>query len=272
MPAMNNHPWTSLAVAFATAGLLASLGSREPISAQDRPAAATGNVRVILSGGFSAAYKELVPEFERTAGITVTTTSGASVGTGPNTIGAQLRKGVPADVVILSREGLSDLIAEKRIVSGSDTDLAQSVLGMIVRAGAPRPDISTVDAFKQTLLRAKGLALTSSTSGVYLTKELFPRLGIAADMQGKTTFAAAGAVARGEAEIGIQQVSELLTVAGVDYIGTLPADVQSITIYAAAIVAGSKQLDVSRKLIAFLASERAAAPIRRSGMEQRTRR
>jgi molybdate transport system substrate-binding protein len=171
-------------------------------------------------------------------------------------------------VVILSREGLTPLIAEKRIVEGSDTNLAQSTLGMIVRAGTPKPDISTVEAFKQTLLRAKSLALTSSTSGVYLTKDLFPRLGIAAEMEKKTTFAAAGAVAKGDADIGIQQVSELLPVAGVDFVGTLPAEVQSLTFYAAAIVAGSKEIESARKLIAFLASDRAAGAIKKSGMEQ----
>ena len=154
-------------------------------------------------------------------------------------------------------------------MAGSDTNLAQSVLGLIVRAGAAKPDIRFLfETFKQTLLRAKGLALTSSTSGVYLTKELFPRLGIAAEMEKKTSFAAAAAVARGEAEIGIQQVSELLPVAGVDLVGTLPADVQSVTFYAAAIVAGSKEIENSRKLIAFLASDRAAAAIKKSGMEQ----
>ena len=116
-------------------------------------------------------------------------------------------------------------------------------------------------------LRAKGLALTGGSGGVYLTKELFPRLGIAAEME-KNTTSLRTTVARGEAEIGIQQVSELLPVAGVDFVGTLPADVQSVTFYAAAIVAGSKEIENSRKLIAFLASDRAAAAIKKSGMEQ----
>jgi molybdate transport system substrate-binding protein len=119
------------------------------------PTASFAQVKVIISGGFSAAYRDLLPEFERTSGVKVTTSSGASVGDGPNTIPGQIRRGVPADVVILSREGLVDLIKEGRTVAGTDTDLARSLIGMIVRAGAPRPDISTVEAFKQTLVRAK---------------------------------------------------------------------------------------------------------------------
>ena len=231
------------------------------------PSLAVGQVKVIISGGFTAAYRELLPEFERASGVTVTTTSGGSVGNGPNTIGAQIRRGVPADVVILAREGLKDLIAEGRIVGGTDVDLARSIIGMIVRAGAPRPDISSVETLKQTLLHAKSVAMSSSTSGVYLTTVLFPRLGIADEMKDKISMNGAAAVGRGEAEIGLQQVSEVLAVPGVDYVGTIPADVQYVTIYAAAVVNGSSQIDASRRLIAFLSSDRAMAAITKSGME-----
>ena len=242
-------------VAFAMAALLAL------------PAASFAQVKVIISGGFSAAYKELIPEFERTSGVTVTTSSGASVGTGPNTIPGQIRRGVPADVVILSREGLVDLIAEGRTVAGTDTDLARSIIGMIVRAGAPKPNISTVEAFKQALIHAKSVAMSSSTSGVYLTTKLFPQLGIADEMAKKSSFSGAAAVGRGEAEIGLQQVSEVLPVPGVDFVGTIPEEVQYVTIYAGAVVAGSKEIDASKRLIAFLSSAGAAAAIKKSGME-----
>src|SRR6478672_4433865 len=119
------------------------------------PGAASAQVKVIISGGFSGPYDQLVPEFERSTGLKVTTGSGASQGTGPQTIAAQLERGVPADVVILSREGLSELIAAKRIAAGTDVDLARVPLGVAVRAGAPKPDVSTVEAFKQVLLKAK---------------------------------------------------------------------------------------------------------------------
>jgi molybdate transport system substrate-binding protein len=231
------------------------------------PTASFAQVQVIISGGFSPAYRALLPEFEKTSGIKVTTTSGGSVGNGPNTIGGQIRRGVPADVVILAREGLSEIIKEGRIVAGTDVDLARSVIGMIVRAGAPKPDISTVEALKRTLLVAKSVAMSSSTSGVYLTTVLFPRLGIADQMAGKISSAGAAAVGRGEAEIGLQQVSEVLAIPGVDFVGTIPAEIQYVTVYAAAVVAGSTELEASKRLIAFLASEDATAAIRKSGMD-----
>jgi molybdate transport system substrate-binding protein len=229
-------------------------------------------LKVIISGGFSPAYRQLLPDFEKTSGITVTTTSGGSIGAGPNTIGGQIRRGVPADVIILAREGLSELMVEKRIVAGSDVDLAQSRIGMIVRAGAPKPDISTVDAFKQAMLRAKSVAMSTSTSGTYLTTKLFPQLGIADQMAGKISSAGAAAVGRGEAEVGLQQVSEVLAIQGVDFVGAIPAEIQYITVYAAAIVAGSKEIDASKKLIAFLSSPAAAGAISKSGMELPRRR
>jgi len=232
------------------------------------PAVSFAQVRVLMSGGFSAAYRDVLPEFERTTGITVTTTSGLSLGSDPNTIGAQLRRGVLADVVILSREGLGELMAEGRIVAGTDTDLAQTSLGVAVRAGAPKPDLTTVESFKQTLLRAKSVTFTSSTSGVYLTTVLFPRLGIAGEMAGKSTTAGVAAVARGEAEIAIQPVSELLPVPGVDFVGRIPSEIQKVNIYAAAVVAGSKETGAAKRLIAFLSSEAATAAIRKSGMER----
>ena len=231
------------------------------------PSVSFAQVKVIISGGFTAAYRELLPEFERTSGISVTTTSGGSVGNGPNTIGAQVRRGVPADVIILAREGLKDLIDEGRIARGTDVDLARSVIGMIVRAGAPKPDISSVEALKQTLLHAKSVAMSSSTSGVYLTTVLFPRLGIANQMKDKVSSNGAAAVGRGEAEIGLQQVSEVLAVPNVDYVGTIPDEVQYATIYAAAVVSNSSQIDAAQRLIAFLSSPSATAAIRKSGME-----
>jgi molybdate transport system substrate-binding protein len=121
------------------------------------PSASFAQIKVITSGGFAAALQEILPEFEKATAIKVTTARGASQGNGPNAIDAQLRRGVPADVVILSREGLDELIAEVRIAEKTDVDLAQTPLGVAVRAGAAKPDISTVDAFKQALLHAKSI-------------------------------------------------------------------------------------------------------------------
>ena len=236
------------------------------------PCAAFAQVKVILSGGFSAAYRDLLPEFERTSGVTVTTTSGGSQGNGPNTIGAQLRRGVRTDVVIMNRVGLRDLIVEGRTITGTDVDLAQTPLGFAIRAGTPKPDISTVEAFKQSLLRAKSVTFDSSTSGIYPRTILFPRLGIAAELAAKSTSVGVTSVATGQAEIAVQPVSEILPVQGVELVGTIPSEVQFIAVFSAAVVAGSTEIDAAKRLIAFLSSERATAAMRKNGMEPTTRR
>ena len=236
------------------------------------PASASAQLDVIISGGFSAAYAELLPEFERSTGIPVTTGRGGSIGDSPRAIPNQIRRGVPADVVILARQGLDLLIDEHYIVAGSDVDLADSVIGMVVRTGAAKPDIGTADALRQALLQAESVAVSSSTSGRYLTTELFPRLGIAEAMVSKTIITGATAVGRGEAELGFQQVSEILPIEGADFVAALPAELQYTTTYAAAVIAGSEQSDSARSLIDFLSSEAAAAAIENSGMQPAGRR
>jgi molybdate transport system substrate-binding protein len=235
-----------------------------------QPLPAAAQLKVLISGGFSGPYEQLLPEFERTMRIKVTTLSGSSQGTGPQTIGAQLAAGVPADVVILSREGLSELIAAHRIAAGSDVDLARTPLGVAVRAGAAKPDLSTVEAFKQVVLRARTVAVPSSTSGIYLMNELFPRLGIADKVSVKRTLRGAGApamVAAGEADIAVLPVSEIVHAPGVDLAGVLAEEIQLNQVFAAAIVARSQEVQAAKQLIAFLASDRASATIRKSGME-----
>src|SRR5262249_6773211 len=143
------------------------------------PASSTARteLNVMISGGFSLAYRAVLPQFERTTGISVATASAASQGTGPSTMKAQLEAGARADVVILSREGLRDLMAAGRIVGGTDVDLASVPIGAGVREGQPKPDVDTIDAFKQTLLDARAIAVPGSTSGIFLMKEVLPRLG-----------------------------------------------------------------------------------------------
>ena len=227
-------------------------------------------MKVIISGGFSGAYELLKPDFERTSGIKIETGSGASQGSGPQTIGAQLARGVPADVVILSREGLAELIAARRIAAGSDVDLAQVPIGVAVRAGAAKPDLGSVDAFKRLVTKARTVAVPASTSGIFLVKDVFPRLGIAAQVNAKMTPRGSGAaemVANGEADIGLLPVSEILCAPGVEHAGVLHDDIQLIQIFSAAIVADSNEADAARRLIDFLASDRAAQAIRQAGME-----
>ena len=234
------------------------------------PMAASAQLDVMISGGFSGSYEKLLPEFERTSGIKVKTGSGSSQGTGPQTIAAQLARGVPADVVILSREGLTDLIGQKRIAAGTDADLARVGIGVMVRSGAPKPDVSSVDAFKRVVTGANLVAVPGSTSGIWLVKELFPRLGIADKVKYKMTARgaqAAAMVAAGEADLGILPVSEILHAPGVENAGQVPAEIDFPQTFSAAIVQGSKQADAGKKLIQFLTSEKAAPVIRQAGME-----
>ena len=227
-------------------------------------------LRVLISGGFTGAYEALLPQFEQTSDIAVTTGSGASQGNGPHTIGAQLARGVGADVVILSREGLAELIAANRIAVGTDVDLARVGLGVAVRAGAAKPDVSSVAAVKQTLLTARTIAVPGSTSGIWLRDELFPRLAVADRIDMRMTprgSDAAALVAAGGAALAVMPVSEILVAPGVDHAGALPDEIQMIQVFAAAIVAGSSALPSARRLIEFLTAPPAAEAIRRSGME-----
>jgi molybdate transport system substrate-binding protein len=231
---------------------------------------ARAELAVMISGGFSLAYRAVLPEFERTTGIAVATASASSQGTGPNTMKAQLESGARPDVVILSREGLSELMAAGRIVSGTDRDLARVPIGAAVRVGRPRPDVGTVDAFKRTLLNARAIAVPASTSGIFLMNEVFPRLAIAEKLSVKVGARGADAtamVAAGEAYIVLAPVSELVNVAGIDYFARIPTEVQLLQVFAAAIVAGSDRRDEAQRLIDFLASAHAAAAIEQSGME-----
>jgi molybdate transport system substrate-binding protein len=227
-------------------------------------------LNVLMSGGFAAAYDLLLPEFKRVTGIKVTTGSGASQGTGPQTIAAQLERGVSADVVILSREGLNELILANKIVAQTDVDLARVPLGVAVRAGTAKPDVSTVEAFRRILLRAKSVAIPASTSGIWLATDLFPRLGIAEKINVKATprgADAAGMVAQGAADLAILPVSEIMHAAGVDFAGGIASEIQFVQIFSAAVVAGSREIEGSQRLIDFLASARAGEAIRNSGME-----
>ena len=230
----------------------------------------SAQLNVLISGGFSGAYEKLLPEFERTSGIKVATGLGASQGAGPQTIAAQLARGVPADVVILSREGLTELIAANRIVAGTDVDLAQVGLGVAIRSGTPKPDVSTVEAFKQIALKARIVAVPASTSGIWLTANLFPRLGIADQIDVRKTprgSDAAAMVAAGTAAIAVMPDSEILVAPGVAFAGSLASEIQFMQVFSAAAVAGTKQIEGARKLIAQLVSPRASEAIRNSGME-----
>jgi molybdate transport system substrate-binding protein len=167
----------------------------------------------------------------------------------------------------MSRDGLAELLAEGRIAVGSDVDLASVPLGVGVRAGRSHPDISTVDAFKQTLLRAKSIGIQSS-SAIYLRTKVFPQLGISSALAGKLSGAGAANVASGEAEMAVLPVSEILPVPSVDLVGAIPADLQFVQVFAAAVVNGAQDPEAAKRLILFLASERAKSAVEKTGMKR----
>ena len=233
--------------------------------------ASAAEVRVMISGGLSAAYNALAPEFERQTGNKVLTTYGPSMGTTVNAIPVRLERGEPADVLILVGYALGDLIKQGKVVADSRVDLVKSPIGIAVKSGAPKPDISSADSLKRALLAAKSVAYSDSASGVYVSTELFQKLGIADQMKDKArkipATPVAEIVARGDAEIGFQQISEMLPVPGVDIVGPLPTDLQKITVYSAGIATMSKEPDAGKALIKFLASPAASAALLKSGLE-----
>src|SRR6267143_5096498 len=207
--------YASRAIALVAAGLFLFAGATR-----------AAEVKVMISGGFFAAYRILAPEFQSATGHTVATASGPSMGNTPEAIPNRLKRGEPADVLIMVGSALDDLVKEGKVVSGSRVDLARSKIGMAVRAGTPKPDIGTVEAFKRTVLAAKSIAFSDSASGVYLSTVLFPKLGVWDQIKSKSKTIEAdpvgGVVAAGEAEIGFQQISELRPVKGIDIVGELP--------------------------------------------------
>lgn len=233
--------------------------------------AAGQHLRVMTSGGFAAAYLELVPEFEAAGGVDVDTAFGASMGGAPDSIPSRLDRGEKVDLVILARSALDALVEKGQVAGGSRVDLVRSGIGMAVRAGAARPDIGSVEALVKTLLDAESIAYSASASGTYLSTELFPRLGISDRLKDKSrrieSERVGAVVARGEAQIGFQQVSELLPIEGIDYVGPLPSEVQRVTVFSAGIAADAANPEGARALIRFLTSPAAFRTILRAGLE-----
>jgi molybdate transport system substrate-binding protein len=236
--------------------------------------ASAADVHVMISAGFHSVYSELGPAFERASGHHLITTRGPSMGDSPEAIPARLARGEAADVVILDG-GAADELGKRGLVrADSKVELARSLIGMVVRAGAVKPDIGTVDAFRSTLLAAKSIAYSDSGSGTYLSTKLFAQLGVADQIAGRSRKVrgppsgepVANVVARGEAEIGFQQVSELIHVAGVSFVGTIPAELQPGFSFAGALTSTVREPDAASALIRFLTSSEAAPVIAKAGL------
>ena len=234
-------------------------------------ASQAAEVRVMISGGFAAAYTDLVPAYEKATGNHVVTVRGPSMGATPEAIPNRLDRGEVADVLIMVDTALDDLITKGKAVQGSRVDLAKSSIAMAIRQGVSKPDIGSVDAFRKTLMDAKSIAYSDSASGVYLQKTLFPKIDVEGKIQAKSRMIPAEpvgeVVARGDAELGFQQKSELQPVKGIEIVGLIPDELQKVTVFAAGVATNAKELSTARDFIAFLHSRDAAAAIYKSGME-----
>jgi molybdate transport system substrate-binding protein len=229
-------------------------------------AARAAEIKVLATQAVEGAYRELVPQFEKASGHKVTTTF-------TGTLDAQKRiaAGEAYDLVIMAGPAIDELIASGKVAPGSRVDLARSGVGVAVRAGAPKPDIHSTEALKNTLLAARSIGYSSGPSGVYLAG-LFRRLGIADQLKSKLKQTATGVfvgslIANGEVEIGFQQVSELAHFPGIDYVGPLPADIQNVTVFSSGMQIGAKSADAARAWVTFLISPAAAAVFRSKSME-----
>jgi molybdate transport system substrate-binding protein len=237
--------------------------------------AAADEIHVMISAGFFSVYKELGPAFEKSTGHRLLTTRGPSIGDSPEAIPTRLARGEEADVVIMDGVGV-DLLDQRDLTRpGSRISLAESFIGMVVRAGQPKPDIGTMDGLRSTLLAAKSIAVSDSSSGTYLSTIGFRKLGVADEASGKTRKVrgppsgelVAQVVARGEAEVGFQQVPELIHVPGVDFVGTVPSDVQPPTLFVGALPRNSQHPDAAIALMRFLSSAEAAEVITKAGLK-----
>src|SRR5262245_57130398 len=227
-------------------------------------AADAAEIRVLSTQATEEAYRELVPQFEQAFGHKV-----ATVFTGTLDANKRLAADESYDLLIMSAPSIDEHIKSGKVAAGSRVDLAKSGVG--VKAGAPKPDISTTEALKKTLLAAKSIGYSTGPSGVYMVG-LFQRLGIADEIKPKLKQTPTGVfvgsiIASGEAEIGFQQVSELSHFSGVDYVGPLPADIQQFTTFSSGIIAGAKEADAAKALVKFITAPAAAAAFKKRGME-----
>jgi molybdate transport system substrate-binding protein len=241
--------------------------------------ASAADIKVMISAGFFSVYKELGPAFEKSTGHKLVTTRGPSVGDSPEAIPARLSRGEEADVVIMDGIGV-DLLDQRDLTRpGSRIPLAESFIGMVVRSGQPKPDISTMDGLRSALLAAKSIAVSDSSSGTYLSTSGFKKLGVEDAVAGKTRKirgppsgeVVAAVIARGEAEIGFQQVAELIHTPGADFVGTVPPDVQPPTLFAGALPKNTQQPEAGVALLRFLSSAEAADVITKNGLKPLTR-
>ncbi|MBN2976814.1 substrate-binding domain-containing protein [Pseudomonas lactucae] len=228
-------------------------------------------IKVMTSGGFTAAYKLLGPQYAKHSGDTLETILGPSMGKAPEAIPNRLARGEHADVVIMVGYALDELIKQGKVDPASRVELADSRIGLVVKEGAAKPAIGTDAELKAVLSNAKSVAYSDSASGVYVEKELFKKLGMPAKGTMIERLPVAEQVAKGDYEVGLQQVAELLPVAGVTYVGKIPEDVQSVTRFAAGIPVNAEHPAQARELLQFLASPEAQPAVQSTGLDSVSR-
>jgi molybdate transport system substrate-binding protein len=229
-------------------------------------AARAAEIVVISSTAMREVVEELAAMFERTSGHKVTMDFQSGVDTS-----AKIEAGAVADLVVTTPQAIDELVKDGKIVAGSRVNFVQSGVGVAVRAGARRPDISTPAAFKQAMLAAQSVGISKGPSGVYLMS-IMARLGIADQVKAKGITPELGQrvgnlVARGEAEIGVQQITELLPIAGIDFLGPLPNELQTKIGYATARPLTARQPEAAAALVKFLSSESAVPVMKKMGLE-----
>ncbi len=229
-------------------------------------AAGAAEIKVLSTQATEEAYRELVPQFEKASGHKVTT-----VFTGTLGVMKRLSDGEAYDLLIMSRQSIDELAQTGKVVPGSRTDIAKSGVGVAVGKGKPKPDISSVDALRKTLLAAKSIGYSTGPSGVYVVT-MFQKMGIADAIKSKLKQTPTGVfvgsiIASGEAEIGFQQVSELTHFPGIDYVGPLPAELQLITVFSAGIQAGAKETDAAKALVSFITAPAAGAVFKKHALD-----
>jgi len=229
-------------------------------------AAGAAEVKVLSSNAVKTVLEQLAPQFEKATETKIAFTFGTAAG-----LKAEIEKGAAFDVAILTAPGIDDLIKQGK-VAGSRTDMAGSGIGVAVRKGAPKPDISTTEAFKHALIGASSIGyVEQGASGIYL-KGLIDRFGLTAGLRPKTKLLpasnpAAQAVANGEVEIGMTMISEILPYAGAELVGPLPPEIQSITMFSLGAAAAAKEPEAAKALIKFFTSPEAATVIKAKGLE-----
>lgn len=224
------------------------------------------DITVLATPGIKEAYVELAPQFEKANGHKITTTWA-----GTADVMKRIKAGEVFDAVIVASDSLEDLIDSTKVMAGSRSDVARSLIGLAVRSGAPKPDISTPDAVKKTLAAAKAVAISSGPSGVYLNA-LFEKLGVMAQLKPKLKVVPPGAnvgetLVKGEADIALQQVSELVHYPGIQYLGQLPAEIQKVTIFSGGVPVASREPDAARAFLQFLAAPEHQGLLKKHGLD-----